>query len=270
MEIRIISDIHNEFRNSSLKLPVLENEKEQILIIAGDFSTLKNLKNLKKDLVEYTERFYKVIYIYGNHEFYGFKLDYKRAKKIIDELELPANFHLLNKFEKSVEVDDFVIVGSTLWTDFNRDKFIEYSVSEKMNDFKKITYIEKSSTGDRYTKFKTKHWFKEFMEDFNHIKSEIEKYKNKKVIIVTHHAPSLKSSDERFAYDNEGQYAYASNLDEYLSSLDNVKYWFHGHVHIPKDYSIGKVRVIANPYGYIREFGTDEEQEYKLKLTLPV
>lgn len=270
MEIRIISDVHNEFRNEPLKIPIFGDEKQQILIIAGDFSTLKNIKNLRSELLEYTQRFYKVLYLYGNHEFYGFKLDYKRAKTIINELELPENFHLLNRYEQPVEINDFVVIGATLWTDFNRDKFIEYSVSEKMNDFKKITYIDKSYSGERYTKFKTKYWFKEFIEDFTYIKNEVIKHKDKKVIIVSHHAPSLKSSDERFSYDEEGKYAYASNLEEYLESLKNVKYWFHGHVHVSKDYNVGDVRVVANPFGYINEFGKDIDLEFKLKLTLPI
>lgn len=266
MDIRIISDLHNEFRKSSLSIPVLEKEKSQVLILAGDIFTFKMIKSHRDLLLEYSNRFLAVIYIFGNHEFYGSKLDYSRINKFFDEFDLPENFHVLNRFKPSVKIEDKVFVGATLWTDFNREKTFEYYISQSMNDFKRITYVENGL----YHKLKTRNWFKEFTEDFNHIKSEIEKNKDSEIIIITHHAPSLKSCDERYSNDVEMKFAYASDLEDFLSSLTNVKLWIHGHIHMPKDYYVGNVRVFSNPYGYLGEFGSDDSQSDKLKVTLTV
>ena len=82
--------------------------------------------------------------------------------------------------------------------------------------------------------------------------NQLEKYKTKKVVIVTHHAPSLKSVDDKFVYDKTSA-AYASNLEWIMEKYNNIVLWCHGHVHSKARYRVNNTRVICEPYGYYNE-----------------
>lgn len=270
MHLRIISDTHNEFRNVPLILPKMDNEKEQILVIAGDFITLKKISDYKDVLISYSNRFKNVLYVLGNHEYYGFKLDLFRVHNLFESLKLPDNFHLLTRLSPKLIIDNIQFVGSTLWTDFDRKSFIEYAVGQGMNDFKKIIYVENKYGSTHYSKFKTRNWFAEFVKDFEFIKTSVSESTALKTVVITHHAPSLKSVDTRYQQDKDMNHAYCSNLEDYLSSEHNIKIWIHGHIHQPKDYMVGNVRVLSYPYGYKGEFGADETQIEKLKFVIEI
>lgn len=66
-------------------------------------------------------------------------------------------------------------------------------------------------------------------------------------VVVTHHAPSWRSVQQRFQQD-VNSYFYASNLDLYL--FEKCKLWVHGHIHVPQDYRLGHIRVVCQPIGY--------------------
>jgi len=268
MKLRIISDIHNEFRNEPVQLPIMENEKEQILIIAGDFSPLKHMKNYKNVFDEYTERFKAVLFILGNHEYYGFKIDPVRVSKVFEDLSLKDNFHLLTRFSPSIKIENLRFVGATLWTDFGRKPYIEYVVQEKMADFKKITWVEKRYGVQSYSKFKAKNWFGEFIKDFEYIKSEINNNINDEIVVITHHGPSFLSADSRYLHEMDLQHGYLSNLDDYIKTLKNVPIWIHGHIHEKKDYQIGNTRIVVNPFAYPGEFGADNDKLETLKFVI--
>ena len=70
-------------------------------------------------------------------------------------------------------------------------------------------------------------------------------------VVITHHAPSMKSIHEKYANDTELNTLYASDM-EYLMS-NNVKLWIHGHTHNSFDYTVGNTRVVCNPVGYPQE-----------------
>ena len=43
---------------------------------------------------------------------------------------------------------------------------------------------------------------------------------------------------------------YATDMEYFIKSNTNIKYWVHGHVHENSDYMISQCRVVANPRGY--------------------
>lgn len=89
-------------------------------------------------------------------------------------------------------------------------------------------------------------------KSINFIEKTCQKYKDKKIVIVTHHAPSLKSISEEYKNDLLSA-AFASNLEYLFERYPNIKLWCHGHVHNSVDYKLGNARVIANPLGYGNE-----------------
>lgn len=67
-------------------------------------------------------------------------------------------------------------------------------------------------------------------------------------IVVTHHAPTPRS------LPTEGlnpimNAAYASDLDQLIFERGPAL-WIHGHIHEPKDFNVGRTRVINNGHGH--------------------
>jgi Icc-related predicted phosphoesterase len=84
-----------------------------------------------------------------------------------------------------------------------------------------------------------------FLED------ELGKHFDGITIVMTHHAPSLRSLPPGHRRDPLTP-AYASDL-EHLIERFRPALWVHGHVHSSSDYVIGGTRVICNPRGYADE-----------------
>ena len=75
-------------------------------------------------------------------------------------------------------------------------------------------------------------------------------FKNQKVWVLTHHAPSYRSVHPKYRNSGIANGAYVSNLDDLIFDHPNIKYFSHGHTHESMDYMIGGCRVICNPRGY--------------------
>ena len=79
------------------------------------------------------------------------------------------------------------------------------------------------------------------------LQSFVEGNKDKKIIVVTHHAPSCKSMTEPKTCDD----AYFNQYDSWIEQQTNLVAWVHGHNHGLSDYMIGQTHVMCNPRGYI-------------------
>jgi Icc-related predicted phosphoesterase len=77
---------------------------------------------------------------------------------------------------------------------------------------------------------------------------QIARPRDERIVVVTHHAPSIGSIPKRFAKDPVSA-SFSSDLD-YLIKASGAPLWVHGHTHDSFDYRIGKTRIIANPRGY--------------------
>src|SRR5215831_15400289 len=105
MRLHILSDLHLEF--APFTPPAVAADA---VILAGDVSTGRN--GLKWALKCFSDR--PVIYVLGNHEFYGQKL-----QKLIAELKEMArgtNVHVLEN--EGCTIGEVTFLGATLWTDF--------------------------------------------------------------------------------------------------------------------------------------------------------
>lgn len=70
MKIRIYSDIHQELHREDklFDIPLLDDDKNTVLILAGDIDYLKFGLELAN---RHSEQFKAVIYVPGNHEYYN-------------------------------------------------------------------------------------------------------------------------------------------------------------------------------------------------------
>lgn len=235
MKLRILSDIHLEFNPFKY-----EYQGEDIVIYAGDTDYgLRSLEFAAQNALCST------IFVPGNHDYWGHC--YTRMDEKFRAFSAP-NVYCLNP--GFYETEDYIIAGVTYWTDFNfyGNKTIGEMVARNgMNDFARIK--ETAS----YRKFLPVDWFNYHVRDKAYIENMANKARElgKKLIVVSHHAPTAKSIVPYYQGDPMNV-AFASNHEDFLLMNDDVlRLWIHGHIHTPVDYMVGdKVRVIANPRGY--------------------
>lgn len=240
MKLRIYSDIHNEFhRDKRWEPPVLQDELDTVLIFAGDIDYLKHSIRLANDM---STRFKAVILVPGNHEYYG-------SDRLGDERkrETEANVYVLNN--STVTIDDVLFVGSTFWTALPTTPGVRSTIEYSMNDFNYIRWDQRCG----YRKFQIKDWISQHHLASTYLQQIIHNVpSNKRVVCVTHHAPSWKSSGDRKLEMID--HAYYSDYDDLV---DKVDLWVHGHTHHNVDYTIGNGRVVSNCRGYHRLIGGD-------------
>lgn len=235
MKLHLISDVHLNF--GDLVLP----GGADILIIAGDTIECDktSLKKAKRFFEEELTKYPRVLVVMGNHEFYG--CDLEEAKEHMSEA-LPNNAILLD--DHVYEQEGWTFFGGTLWTDMNKGNPItSFYIRDYMNDFRRI-----KKSKQPYYAFKPQVAATEHARTLRFLDSAI--HNKDKVFVITHHAPSYRSIDPKFANMHEANHAYASDLSEFILDLPQIKYWIHGHVHCTNDYKLGNTRVLSHPRGY--------------------
>lgn len=250
MKILILSDLHLEFAN--FQAPEVEVD---VVILAGDIWTKNNGIYWARSTWPSTE----IIYVAGNHEFYG-----GDRSDVLHQLRDAADetgVHFLDNDE--VIIDGVRFLGATLWTDFllfghGRHHDAKMAGMFGLNDFRKINESGLVFTpADAIALCNTSiQWLKSKLLD--------EPFEGENVVI-THHLPSMKSVAERYKHDLLSA-CFASNLGELLGLSE---LWIHGHTHDSFDYNIGKTRVVCNPRGYFFK-GTQENSGFNSELIIEV
>jgi len=210
MKLHILSDLHTEFADFSPP-----ETGADVVILAGDIG-------VGVGGVEWAARRFSkvpVVYVPGNHEFYGHDIG------LTDQLKL-----------KGIR-----FLGCTLWTDFNLHGegeawFARRRAKRLIEDFASI-----QNGGRRFTPEDSvalheasKAW----------LVGELKNKFHGLTVVVTHHLPASTSVAKRYANDSLNP-AFASRLEKYRPEL-----WVHGHTHVPCDYELFDTRIICNPGGY--------------------
>lgn len=257
------SDIHLEFND----LPNTQIPSGTNLILAGDILTIPMLsenrpKSRERSLTflkNVSKKFKRVFYLSGNHEFYGAGID---EDKSILETVFPNNFvHLYEGSSYNID-EKTVIVGGTLWTDMcGNDPAIKDIVGRGMNDF---YYIRKAGvsaashakSGGYETTFMPSDAVEIFNRTLTNIKKAVDDNKDKKVVVVTHHAPSILGVSNRYGSTaNPINFGYYTALDSFIEERPQIKYWVHGHTHCIHKKKIGSIMLLSNARGYNGEPG---------------
>ena len=256
MQFQLISDIHGEQFGFPWILPDNGIDESNInLLLAGDIGVAKKMTTIKFFLEDMSERFKNVFYVMGNHEHYNspFNDTANIIQSAIDELGV-SNIYFSTNF--SVNLQDYQIIGATLWTDFNGNNPLDKMVAENgMNDYHKIKYrISSQMQHPKFRKLSADDTLVQHYKDRDFIFKEIDiaKKANKKIVVMTHHTPSSLSIHPNFQGSALNP-AFYTELTNDISMLDYEMVWCHGHVHNSFDYQIGKCRVLCNPHGYGNE-----------------
>lgn len=244
--IMTMSDLHLEWCTFHFHLLPNVNYKEIILILPGDICEVhRNVTNTTK-LLNFLQLtcsiFHSVVYVFGNHEYYGGNMTIAKNKlnSCIQHLHL-YNLHILD--DSVVNLGGVNFIGSTLWTDFQKgDPIVKFDAQALMRDYKQIR------VGGNYRKITANEIAALHTKHKNFIVDSLKNLKGQTNIVVTHHAPSWLSVPAQYSGDRLNG-AYASDLSDVILDY-SPKIWIHGHMHSTAKYMIGDTKIVCNPRGH--------------------
>lgn len=182
-----------------------------------------------------------VIYVPGNHEYYGFDFDAERAAGRAAAAQFP-NIHILDR--DAVAIDGVVFLGATLWTD--------YRLYGERGADAAMMRAERAMNDHRVIRRRDRLWeasdaVAEYEQSATWLNTQLDAHEGE-CVVATHTAPSLRSIAAQYQADLLSA-AFASNLDHVV---ERARLWVHGHTHASRDYQLGECHVVSNPRGYTR------------------
>lgn len=262
MKFRLLSDLHLEFEKRIVDyIPIpLKDDKTTVLILAGDIA-------LGIDAVPFIQkmckRFYKVVYILGNHEFYYNEYN-KTRKRWNDRPEMPGNFIFLD--DHVAIIDEIRLIGGTLWTDFdNNDYFAKALAAQGMTDFQCAKFKEGKEGNYRRRNLCPNDTILAHKQTLFFITETLRIPFDGPTIVITHHLPHPLCISQEFR-TNQLNPAYMTNLDAVIED-NEIAVWVHGHTHTNVDIEVHGTRILCNPRGY---FPDDLNREFNEKFTFKV
>jgi len=239
MKIFPVSDMHLEFHQQSL--PPYRGMAD-VIVCAGDMHTKGRAPKLLRMIFNHQE----IIYIAGNHEYYGSSIE--EQDELLREECKKDGIHFLQR--DKVEIDGVTFAGCTLWSDFKlfgpeQEAKAITETRRCLRDYhaihldkQKTRIIEPADTVAIHHKDIT--WLHEqFVQ------------KPDKLVVVTHHGPSIKSLHPAYTEDIVSC-GFVSALDDFVDA-SRANYWISGHSHCAQNFRIGQTQVYQNCLGYPME-----------------
>jgi len=252
MKIHVLSDLH-----LSLGAMAQPASDADVVVLAGDIAR-------PREAAAWAQGFGKpVIYVLGNHEYYGRTLEGALAE--LKGLCLGTSVHVLD--DEEVVLDGVRFLGATLWTDFDlfgpgESRAAAESAAQRM--IRDFSVIRTDEAGTLFTPDDSAALFRRHAA---WLAQRLATPHAGATVVVTHHAPSAKSIHPRFA-DSILNACFVSDLEPLLGQ-ERVQLWIHGHTHDSFDYSVKGTRVLCNPRGYARD-GVNENASFDPGLTIDV
>jgi predicted phosphohydrolase len=230
----VLSDLHLE-RQSFTPFPV----DVDVIVLAGDIA-------VGTDGVDWVREWAgdrPVLYIAGNHEFYGHAVG-----QLIEDLRRSvagSSVHVLENDE--LVIDGVRFLGCTLWSDFEFDGAERRAESmllceRVVNDYGQIEF----GTGERplttedtrQLHLLSRRWLARRLADPH----------QGPTVVVTHHAPLIRNKPPSPVLRALAG-AFASDVTDLMHG-DRVGLWIFGHTHRVADLEMHGTRVVSNPRGY--------------------
>ena len=154
-------------------------------------------EGLIEELAEYWANAPHIVYVLGNHEFYGTDIDETRAKLAQDCVR--CGIHLLDP--GTIRIEGVRFIGATLWTDLE----LEGKANAIGTHFRAGNELMDFQGGIEHQgrDFTTAESVRRHREERGFIEDELERAEGNRdpVVVVTHHAPSAKSIHPSFEGD---------------------------------------------------------------------
>ena len=236
MRVHVLSDLHLE--RAPLDLGEVDAEAD-VVVLAGD--THVGTRGI--DWARAWAAGRPVLYIAGNHEFYGGSLP-----GVIDDMRSAADgsgIHVLENDE--VVLDGVRFLGCTLWSDFNFDgperREASMRLSERVvNDYSHITFGPTGRTlqpaDTRTLHFSSRTW----------LADRLSQRFDGTTVVITHHQPIIRMKPDNAVLRSLAG-AFVSDVTELMDG-DRARLWIYGHTHRAADLDVNGTRVLSNPRGY--------------------
>lgn len=277
--IQFVSDIHLETRNNTTRdfFKKILIPSAPYLALCGDIGYPG--AQLYEPFLEYcSKNFEHVFYVPGNHEFYNTEkaLKFKKYRNeislelqddnLMKGLELKfdcdtrdirserikilcskyPNIHYLDKDIYHIPNTDIIVVGCTLWSSLQINKYM----LPQFNDFHKI-FEDKDNLliPETYNK-----WNLEDIEFLNTTINQLNEDKAvTKIVVLTHHCPSYDIIIDRYKEDPHNFNSFFANDDLDHLFGNKVKIWLCGHTHGCKIMENNGTVIATNTLGYSGE-----------------
>lgn len=235
MKLHILSDLHLEIEDFT---PARTDA--DLVILAGDIHAKTNGIDWIKTHFPTTP----VLYVLGNHEFYG-----TAFPTLLDKIkEETKETHITILENESIEIGDIAFFGCTLWTDFEVMGNKVISCFDAQRFLPDYHHIRLSPSYRRLRPEDTIAWHHASKQVLNQWSRQP---LGRKRVVITHHAPATGSLARRYRQDMLSA-AFVSAMDEWIAA-SGLTLWVHGHTHDVFDYRLGSTRVLCNPRGYPAE-----------------
>jgi len=210
-----------------------EYRGEDVLVLAGDIASgASNTMDVIKHFLD--QGFPKVVYVPGNHEYYGTTIEDFNTKMFEKCADTPGAYYLN---QNNITFDGVLFIGATLWTNFSDNPIVQSVCGRAINDFRQIK------------NFKTRDAYDLYYKHLNHIKMHYETRSTRKTVIVTHFLPARECIAPRWRGSDLLNDYFANDLGSMIADMENTT-WLFGHTHDAMDFEIGNTRLVCNPHGY--------------------
>ena len=256
MNIGIHSDLHTE-----CSLCTISNLSElDVLILAGDIGDPVTVRLFFDYLRRKTAKL-PVLYVLGNHEYYGFAIS--EAKDIYRSISQEYGITLLD--DESTTIGGTQFSGTTLWSDFSLAEKPADAMrwaGEVLPDFREIY----DDNGEPLTPSKMAALHREsraFLREA--LQQPAEKH-----VVISHFLPRSGLIGKRHYHSKEGltRSAYwANEMPDFTAAAD---LWVYGHSHDNISTYINDTRFASNQRGYSKAYDgrglRDYNREYYVVL----
>jgi 3',5'-cyclic AMP phosphodiesterase CpdA len=233
--LRIFSDLHLEFFAWTPPPATAD-----AVVLAGDISVgVHGLQWARRQFPDTP-----VVYVPGNHEFYG-----ARLPDAIEQLRAEARRLDINLLDSDACIlGDTRFLGTTLWTDYalygsgpaELERAMEDAASG-MNDFRMIEWVG----GKRFAPALARGMH---LTRVAWLEQRLAEPFAGRTVVVTHHLPHPQCIHPKYQGTRLNP-CFASDLDRLVRAP--VALWVHGHTHESIDRVVNGTRVVCNPRGYL-------------------
>jgi predicted phosphodiesterase len=234
MRIRVLSDLHLEFKNWNP--PRVDAD---VIVLAGDI-------HVGTKGVEWARRSFPsipIVYVPGNHEFYG-----EHIEDMTEELSDAGQrfgVHVLDG--ELIVIGGVRFLGVTLWTDFALQGTDPTSIACAMAHAQYGMYDYKVIRCEDDRTFRPADSRALHLEQVQWLRSQLANDFVGSTVVVTHHLPHRQSIHPKYNASDLNP-SFASDLSNLMGPP--VSLWAHGHTHESFDYVVNDTRIVCNPRGY--------------------
>lgn len=226
MNLQLLSDVHLEFYRGEWRTftDTLDPSGVDVLVLAGDIATRGELLDV---LSFFCGAYPSVIYVPGNHEFYGSSPD-EIEGLLRQAADARPNLHVLNP--GVVEIEGVKFVGAPLWFPRPGGKVLEAG-KWGLADYSHIRGFEP--------------WVYNMHEK---CKELILAEARSADVVITHHLPSNICTAPRFR-GSELDHFFCYDMSDFIEK-SGIPLWLFGHTHDRMVKQLGSTTLVSNPRGY--------------------